>query len=53
MDSLTTWFNSESTGYLASTWDAWGTCPNVLITSYAGTPTPFGAAYQAIPQALP
>ncbi len=53
MDSLTTWLNSESTSYLAWTWDAWGSCPNVLITDYAGDPTPFGAAYKAILQALP
>ncbi|HKS99801.1 MAG TPA: cellulase family glycosylhydrolase [Rugosimonospora sp.] len=53
MNTLTTWLNSQNTGYLAWTWDAWGSCPNVLITSYDGTPTVFGAAYKAILQALP
>jgi hypothetical protein len=53
IDSLTTWLNSENTSYLAWTWDAWGSCPSVLITDYAGDPTPYGAAYQAILQALP
>jgi endoglucanase len=53
INSLTTWLNSQSTGYLAWTWDAWGSCENVLITDYAGDPTPFGAAYKAILQALP
>lgn len=28
-------------------------CPSVLITDYAGDPTPYGAACQAILQALP
>ena len=53
MDTLTSWLESENTSFLAWTWDAWGGCSNVLITSYSGTPTPFGAAYQAILQALP
>jgi hypothetical protein len=53
LDSLTSWLAAESTGYLAWTWDAWGSCPNVLITDYAGDPTPFGAAYKAILEALP
>lgn len=50
---LTTWLNSQSTGYLAWTWDAWGSCPSVLITDYQGDATPFGAAYKAVLQALP
>jgi endoglucanase len=53
MDSLTSWLESENTGFLAWTWDAWGGCSNVLITDYAGDPTAFGAAYKAILQALP
>jgi endoglucanase len=53
IDSLTTWLSSESTSYLAWTWDAWGSCPSVLITGCAGDPTPYGAAYQAVLQALP
>ena len=53
MNSLTSWLGTENTGFLAWTWDAWGSCPNVLITDYTGNPTPFGAAYKAILQALP
>jgi endoglucanase len=52
INALTTWLNAQSTGYLAWTWDAWGSCPGVLITDYAGDPTPYGAAYKAILQAL-
>jgi hypothetical protein len=53
INPLTTWLNTQNTGYLAWTWDAWGSCPSVLITDYAGDPTGFGAAYQAILKALP
>jgi len=53
IDSLTTWLESQNTSFLAWTWDAWGSCPSVLITDYAGDPTPFGAAYKAILQTLP
>jgi endoglucanase len=55
IDPLTSWLNSENTGYLAWTWDAWTGvgCNPVLITDYTGTPTSYGAAYQAILQALP
>ena len=53
MNSLTTWLNSENTSYLAWTWDAWGSCPGVLITDYQGDATAYGAAYKAILQALP
>jgi endoglucanase len=53
IDALTTWLNSQKASYLAWTWDAWGSCPSVLITDYAGDPTPFGAAYKAILEALP
>ncbi|HEY3872521.1 MAG TPA: cellulase family glycosylhydrolase [Actinocrinis sp.] len=53
IDPLTTWLNSENTGYLAWTWDAWGGCSNVLITDYAGDATGYGAAYKAILAALP
>ena len=53
MDTLTTWLDSQDTGYLAWTWDTWGSCPNVLITNYNGTPTTFGAAFKAILEALP
>ena len=53
MNSLTNWLNSENTSYLAWTWDAWGSCPGVLITDYQGDATAYGAAYKAILQALP
>jgi endoglucanase len=53
LNGLTTWLESQNTGFLAWTWNAWGSCPNVLITDYAGDPTGFGAAYKAILQALP
>ena len=53
MDGLTSWLETENTGFLAWTWNAWGSCANVLITDSAGDPTPFGAAYKAILEALP
>ncbi|MBV9447701.1 MAG: cellulase family glycosylhydrolase [Streptosporangiaceae bacterium] len=54
IDPLTTWLNSQDTGYLAWTWDDWNVgCNPVLITDYTGTPTAYGAAYKAILQALP
>ena len=53
IDPLTTWLESENTGFLAWTWDAWGSCSNVLISDYTGTPTGYGAAYKAILEALP
>ena len=53
MNTLTSWLNSANTSYLAWTWDAWGSCPGVLITDYAGDATPYGAAFKAILQALP
>jgi len=55
IDSLTSWLESESTGFLAWTWDDWtGGCSSgpVLITDYSGTPTAYGAAYKAILQGL-
>jgi len=51
--SLTTWLAAQNTGFLAWTWNAWGSCPSVLITDYAGDPTPFGAVYKSILEALP
>jgi hypothetical protein len=53
---LTSWLESENTSFLGWTWDDWsGACSSgpTLITDYTGTPTAFGAAYQAILQALP
>jgi endoglucanase len=55
IDPLTTWLESENTSFLAWTWDDWsGACATgpVLITDYNGDPTAYGAAYQAILQAL-
>jgi endoglucanase len=56
IDPLTTWLESENTSFLAWTWDDWsGDCSSgpTLITDYTGTPTNYGAAYEAILQALP
>jgi endoglucanase len=56
IDSLTSWLESEKTSFLAWTWDDWANgCSTgpTLITDYAGDPTPYGAAYEAILQALP
>jgi endoglucanase len=50
---LMTWLDSEHTGYLAWTWNAWGCSQgSVLITGYNGTPTAYGAGYQAHLQSL-
>jgi endoglucanase len=56
VDSLTSWLESENTSFLAWTWDDWANgCSTgpTLITDYTGDPTPYGAAYKAILQALP
>lgn len=53
LDPLTSWLESEDTGFPAWTWDAWGSCDNVLISDYTGTPTGYGAACEAILKALP
>jgi aryl-phospho-beta-D-glucosidase BglC (GH1 family) len=48
INPLTTWLDSQSTGYLAWTWNNWNVgCGPVLLTSYSGTPTAYGAAYKA------
>jgi endoglucanase len=50
IDPLMSWLDSESTSYLAWTWDDWANdCANgpTLITDYSGDPTAYGAAYQA------
>ena len=55
IDSLTSWLTSEGTGFLAWTWDDWtGDCSGgpTLITDYTGTPTAYGAAYEAILRGL-
>jgi hypothetical protein len=56
IDSLTSWLESENTSFLAWTWDDWANgCSTgpTLITDYAGDATSYGAAYEAILQALP
>jgi hypothetical protein len=56
IDPLTSWLESENTSFLGWTWDDWsGACSSgpTLITDYTGSPTAYGAAYQAILQALP
>jgi endoglucanase len=47
--ALMNWLDSQSSGYLAWAWNADFPCASgpSLITSYAGTPTPYGAGYQA------
>jgi endoglucanase len=40
------WADSRGIGYLAWTWDTWGTC-EALISNYNGTPTTYGAGYQS------
>jgi hypothetical protein len=55
IDPLMRWLDTESTSYLAWTWDAWpGACSGgpVLITAYDGHPTPYGAGYRSHLQAL-
>jgi endoglucanase len=50
INPLTTWLDSESTGYLAWAWNADFNCSSGpgLITDYVpGDPTAFGAAYKA------
>ena len=48
IDALASWLESQHTGFLAWTWNAWSGCGPILITDYNGTPTAFGAAYKAI-----
>ncbi len=49
VNKLTSWMNSKSASYLAWTWNSDFNCASGpgLITSYTGTPTGFGAAYEA------
>jgi endoglucanase len=50
---LMSWLDSESISYLAWTWNTWGCSEgNVLIQDYDGTPTPYGAGYEAHLQEL-
>jgi endoglucanase len=47
--ALTGWLDSEPASYLAWAWNADFPCASGpgLITSYAGSPTPYGAGYRA------
>jgi hypothetical protein len=48
INSSMTWLDSHSTGYLAWTWNTWDcSTGNVLISSYDGTATTYGAGYKA------
>jgi len=49
IDPLMNWLDARSTSYLAWAWNADFGCSRgpSLITSYAGTPTPYGLGYQA------
>jgi endoglucanase len=49
INELMNWLDAESTGYLAWAWNADFPCSSgpSLITSYAGTPTGYGAGYRA------
>jgi len=44
MNSLMDWLDARGAGYLAWTWDTWGTsCADIaLISDYSGTPTTYG-----------
>jgi hypothetical protein len=52
---LMSWMDAHGGSYLAFTWDDWtGGCGGepALITSYSGTPTPYGSGYLAHLDAL-
>lgn len=50
IDSLMNWLNSKSASYLAWAWNTDFNCSTGpgLITSYTGTPTPYGAGYESM-----
>jgi endoglucanase len=50
IDSLMNWLNSRSASYLAWAWNTDFNCATGpgLITSYTGTPTPYGAGYESM-----
>jgi len=48
INSLMSWLDSEGTGYLAWTWNAWDCSSGPsLISDYTGTATAYGAQYKA------
>jgi endoglucanase len=55
ISELMSWLDSQSASYLAWAWNADFRCASgpSLITSYAGTPTPYGAGYQSHLLSLP
>ncbi len=56
IQAVAAWLDSQSSGYLAWSWDVWrGRCPggSGLISRYNGTPTAHGAAYRALLLSLP
>jgi hypothetical protein len=54
INSLTSWLESQNTGFVAWAWNADFACSSGpgLITDYTGTPTAYGAAYKSILGAL-
>jgi endoglucanase len=48
MNALMGWLDGHGSGYLAWTWDTWGTaCGDIaLIRDYSGTPTTYGQIYK-------
>ncbi len=48
VDRFMAWADRHEVSYLAWTWNTWGCAAGpALISSYAGTPTPFGAGVRA------
>ena len=39
VEALVPWLDSQGISYVGWTWNTWGDCDNVLITTYAGAPT--------------
>jgi endoglucanase len=48
LTTLMGWLDAHNSGYLAWTWDTWGTaCSNLsLVSNYDGTPTTYGQTYK-------
>jgi len=46
VEQLMPWLDSHGIGYLAWTWDTWGT-DEALISGYDGTPTTYGVGYRS------
>ncbi len=53
IDRYMAWADSLQLSYLGWTWNAWGGCGDVLIKDWDGTPTDYGAGYQAHLATLP